>query len=130
MDPATGWFELKQTKTKQADEVANLVEQTWLSRYPWPEFITFENGPEFKAEFGDLLRREYPNIKIKPSSKQNPQANAILERAHGTIGNMIRTYQVEGIDLDEDDPFAGLVLAVSFAVRSHITLRYNQHQDN
>jgi hypothetical protein len=34
MDPATCWFELKQTKTKQADEVANLVEQTWLSRYP------------------------------------------------------------------------------------------------
>jgi hypothetical protein len=125
MDPATGWFELKQTKTKQADEVANLVEQTWLSRYPWPEFITFDNGPEFKAEFGDLLRKEYPNIKIKPSSKRNPQANAILERAHGTIGNMIRTYQVEDIDLDEDDPFAGLVSAVGFAVRStyHTTLQ-------
>jgi hypothetical protein len=90
-----------------------------LSRYPWPEFITFDNGPEFKAEFGDLLRKEYPNIKIKPSSKRNPQAsNAILERAQGTIGNMIRTYQVEGIDLDEDDPFAGLVLSVSFAVQS------------
>jgi hypothetical protein len=88
----------------------------WLSRYPWPEFITFDNSPKFKAEFGYLLRKEYPNIKIKPSSKQNPQANAILERAHRTFGNMIRTYQVEGTDLDEDDPFAGLVSAVSFAV--------------
>jgi hypothetical protein len=38
---------------------------------------------------------------------------------------MIRTYQVEGIDLDEDDPFAGLVSAVSFAVQStyHTTLQ-------
>jgi transposase InsO family protein len=116
MDPATGWFELKQTRTKQADEVANLVEQTWLSRYPWPEFLTFDNGPEFKAEFGDLLRKEYLNIKIKLSSKRNPQANTILERAHGTIENMIRTYQVEGIDFDEDEPFAGLVSAVSFMV--------------
>jgi hypothetical protein len=95
MNPVTGWFELKQTRTKQADKVANLVEQTWLSRYPWPEFITFDNGPKFKAEFGDLLRKEYLNIKIKPSSKQNPQANAILERAHGTIGNMIHHIQME-----------------------------------
>jgi hypothetical protein len=126
MDPVTGWFELKQTRTKHADKVANLVEQMWLStRYPWPEFITFDNGPKFKAEFGYLLRKEYPNIKIKPSSKQNPQVNAIPERAHGTIGNLIRTYQVEGIGLDEDGPFAGLVLAMSFTVRStyHTTLQ-------
>jgi hypothetical protein len=130
MDPAAGWFELKQTRTKQADKVANLVEQTWLSRYPWPEFITFHSGPEFKAEFGDLLRKEYPNIKIKLSSKRNPQANAILERAHGTIGNMIRTYQVEGIDIDEDDPFAGFVSAMSFAVQStyHTTLQLTPGQ--
>jgi hypothetical protein len=63
-----------------------------------------------------LGRKEYPNIKVKLSSKRNPQANAILEREHGTIGNMICTYQVENIDLDEDDPFAGLVSAMSFAV--------------
>jgi hypothetical protein len=38
---------------------------------------------------------------------------------------MIRTYQVEGIDLDDDDSFAGLVSAVSFAVQStyHTTLQ-------
>jgi hypothetical protein len=39
---------------------------------------------------------------------------------------MIRSYQVEGIDLDEDDPFAGLVSsAVRFVVRSlyHTTLQ-------
>ena len=71
------------------------------------------------------MRNEYPNIKEKPSSKRNPQANAILERIHGTIGNMVRTFDVDNIDLDEDDPFAGLVSAVSFAVRStyHTTLQ-------
>jgi hypothetical protein len=125
IDPATGWFELKECKTKKADEISNLIEQTWLSRYPWPEYITYDNGPEFKAEFGDLLRQEYPNIKAKPSSKRNPQANAILERAHATIGNMIRTYDVENIELDEEDPFAGLISAVGFAIRStyHTTLK-------
>ena len=56
IDPATGWFELKQTKTKKADEVSNHVEQTWLARYPWLSYITFDGGPEFKKEFGELLR--------------------------------------------------------------------------
>jgi hypothetical protein len=124
IDPAMGWFEIKQCKTKKADEIANLVEQTWFSRYPWPEYITYDGGPEFKAEFGDLLRTEYPNIQTKPSSKRNPQANAILERVHGTVGNMIRTFDLEGIDLEEGDPFGGLVSAVGFASRStyHTTL--------
>ena len=38
---------------------------------------------------------------------------------------MIRTFDVEQIDLDEDDPFAGLVSAVGFAIRStyHTTLQ-------
>ena len=29
IDPATGWFEIKEIKTKRADVIANLVEQTW-----------------------------------------------------------------------------------------------------
>ncbi len=49
IDPATSWFEMRQLKTKKADEVANMVEQTWLTRYPMPEEITFDGGPEFKA---------------------------------------------------------------------------------
>lgn len=64
--------------TEQANEVVNRVEQTWLLRYPWPKYITFDSGPEFKKEFGVLCRDEYPNIKTKLSSEQNPQANAIL----------------------------------------------------
>jgi len=40
---------MKECKTKKADEIANLVEQTWFSRYPWPEYITYDGGPEFKA---------------------------------------------------------------------------------
>ena len=72
-DPAMGWFELQECKTKKANEISNLIEQVWLSRYPWPEYITFDGGPEFKAEFGDLLKTEYPNIKMKLLSKQKPK---------------------------------------------------------
>ena len=30
IDPATGWFEIKQIPMKRADVVANIVEQTWM----------------------------------------------------------------------------------------------------
>ena len=38
IDPATGWFEMKEIKNKEAINVANIVEQTWLSRYPIPQY--------------------------------------------------------------------------------------------
>ena len=39
IDLATGWFNLRTTPSKQADIIANLVEQTWLCWYPWPTQI-------------------------------------------------------------------------------------------
>jgi len=47
IDPATGWFEIKELKDKEVIPVANLVEQTWLARYPWPSEIVFDKGTEF-----------------------------------------------------------------------------------
>ena len=31
IDPATGWFEMREIKTKKADEIANVLEQAWLT---------------------------------------------------------------------------------------------------
>ena len=51
IDPATGWFEIKEIKTKRADviAIANLVEQTWLVRYPWPDLIIMDRVREFRS---------------------------------------------------------------------------------
>ena len=51
IDPATGWFEMKDIRTKRADYIANIVETTWLTRYPWPTRLVFDRGTEFMAEF-------------------------------------------------------------------------------
>jgi hypothetical protein len=123
IDPATSWFEIREVPgTKRADVVANIVEQAWLTRYPWPQEVILDRGTEFMAEFSTMLTNDY-GIKKKPITKRNPQANAIVERVHQTIGNMIRTFQVQ--DLDEDDPWAGILSAVAFAVRAtvHTTTR-------
>eukprot|EP00957_Ditylum_brightwellii_P079929 6079218-Ditylum_brightwellii.AAC.1 len=36
IDPVTSWFEIAEMKTQRADIIANIVETTWLTRYPYP----------------------------------------------------------------------------------------------
>lgn len=68
------------------------------------------------AEFAKLVCNDY-GLKIKPITTRNPQANAIIERAHQTIGNIIRTFNIQ--TMDKKDPWSGILLvATMFAVRA------------
>lgn len=125
IDPATGWFEMTSVETKRADVVANAIEQAWLTRYPWPTQMVLDRGTEFMAEFSEMVEQDY-GVKKKPITKRNPQANAIVERVHQTIGNMIRSFQMgSNEEVDEEDPWSGILSAVAFAVRAtvHSTTR-------
>ena len=80
LDPATGWFEIVEVPSYIIEEVVNkklttetiidkssarisrLFEQTWLSRYPRPRKVVFDNGSEFKKDFVPLLK----DLSIKP----------------------------------------------------------------
>jgi hypothetical protein len=117
IDPATGWFEMKEIPNKEAFTIASLIEQTWLSRYPWPTQVILDRGSEFMGEFTRMIEKDY-GIKKKPITTRNPQANSILERIHQTIGNMVRTFQINKADLDENDPWSGILAAVMFATRA------------
>jgi transposase InsO family protein len=125
IDPATGWFEIQQIDDKKSVTVANIVEQEWFSRYPWPTQITFDRGSEFIGQdFQKMIKEDY-GVKAKPITVRNPQANAIVERVHQVIGNIIRTFELENNYLDETDPWKGILSATAFAVRStfHTTLK-------
>jgi hypothetical protein len=64
--------------------------QCWLSRYPWPQRCVHDPGTEFTGpEFQTLL--ENCRIKDVYTSAKNPQANAVCERMHQTVGNVLRT---------------------------------------
>jgi len=117
IDPATGWFEMREIPNKEAITVANLVEQTWLTRYPWPNQIVFDRGKEFMGEFARMVENDY-GIKRKPTTTRNPQANSIIERIHQTIGNMIRSFQIGQIEINEEDPWTGVLAATMFATRA------------
>ena len=41
IDPETGWFEIVHYNDKQAATITNLLDQTFLCRYPHPTIITY-----------------------------------------------------------------------------------------
>ena len=70
--------------------MARKYAQVWLSRYPWPECCVQDNDGEFVGpEFQFLLQG--CRINDVPTSSKNLQANAICERMHQTVGNVLRT---------------------------------------
>jgi hypothetical protein len=90
IDPATNLVELIRLHNKTSDHVAQQFANVWLSRYPWPESCTHDNGGEFTGlAFQQLL--EQCAIRSRPTSSRNPQSNAICERMHQTVGNILRT---------------------------------------
>jgi hypothetical protein len=74
------------------------------------------------AELAKIVKNDC-GLKLKPITTRNPQANAIVERVHQTIGNIIRTFNVQS--MDSDDPWTGMLAAAMFAVRAtcHATLQ-------
>jgi hypothetical protein len=69
------------------------------------------------AEFAKMVKNDY-GLKIKPITTRNPQANAIIERVHQTIGNIIRTFNVQA--MDTNDPWTGILAATMFAIRATV----------
>ena len=79
------------------------------------------------AEFAKMCHNNY-GLKRKPITTRNPQYNAIIERIHQTIGNIIRTFNVSNIA--NNDPWSGILAATMFAVRApyHTTLQASPMQ--
>ena len=111
MYPVTGWFEVKQYSDKKATTTANLVETTWLVRYPWLVDITYDRG-------GELLGHKFKNILIEEEYPGNPKANTIIERIHQVLGKFVRMYNLQETYEDNADPWMGILAAAAFAVKS------------
>ena len=110
---------------KKSISIANIVEEEWLTRYPWPTKVIYDRGSEFIGhEFQRMIKEDY-GITRKPITTRNPQANAIIERVHQVVGNILRTFELQDNYLDEENPWKGILSATAFAVRStyHTTLQ-------
>ena len=125
IDPATCWFEIVQIGDKSSMDVSNNLEIAWLNRYPIPVEVIADRGREFMGEVLRMLRDDY-NVKKNLITTRNPQANAICERAHQTVHNLIRTLKLHEEDDHSQarDLFEDALTAVRKAINStvHTTL--------
>jgi transposase InsO family protein len=123
IDPATGWFEIVEATNKSATSIQDLFHNTWLAHYPCPQCIVFDNRGEFKREFKQMC--DNYGIKAKPTTSHNPQANAIIEQVHKVVNNMLRSFDLEKENLEEDNPFDYFLQSTTWAIRStyHTTLQ-------
>jgi hypothetical protein len=118
IDPASSWFEMvelsvitrqqttmvkgrellkdKEIFDKSSERIARLINKTWLCRYPHCRYLIYDNGSEFILHF-ERLCGSY-GIKCKPTTVKNPQANAILERVHQVLGQLLRTAELDMTD--------------------------------
>ena len=121
--PVTEWIDIKQVEDKYAHTAAEVVEQTWLCRYPWPSTIILDRGKEIMGDFKRMIKEDY-GIKQQHITARNPQANAIIERIHLTICQMLSTFQVQNIE-NIEAPFSNILSAICLAVRAtvHTTLQ-------
>ena len=128
VDPATGWFEIAEIPDKTSARISQIFNSTWLARYPRPRKVIFDNGNEFKKDFLPLLKDF--SIKPTPTTIKNPQANAILERVHQVLGDMLRTKNLQQYDFDALDPWNDILASIAWAIRSthHSTLKASPAQ--
>ena len=88
LDTVTNFPEIIHIDSKSSAYIAQQFENAWLSRYPQPVHVICDQGPEFKGEpFSQMLQCH--GIHMIPTSVKNPQANAICECLHQTIGNVL-----------------------------------------
>ena len=87
-----------------------------MSHHPRAKYITYDNGSEFKLHFESLC--DSFNIKRKPTTVKNPQANAIIERVHGVLGDMMRTRALDMSPTVDDTMIEDFLVDAAWAIRS------------
>jgi hypothetical protein len=89
-------------KMNQNRTMAKTLDQVNFCRYPRAlRFITDNENECLGTKFQEIFR----SYGVQPihTTIKNPQAN-FVERVHQTLGNMIRTYELENFEFDYDNP--------------------------
>ena len=118
IDPVTNLVEIIRIENKTAQHVSRKFEECWLNRYPRPNRCIHDNGGEFIGwEFQRLLTQ--CGVEDKPTTSRNPQANAICERLHQTVANILRTIIIDNPPQHIDQATSAMDHALSTAM--HVT---------
>jgi len=117
IDVFTGWPEIIPIDTKTKPPIADLVEQEWFRGYPRPARVIFDHGGEIDNHvFHCLCIKWY--ICPAPITTKNPRTNAIVERIHRVLGDMLRVQLVKCHE--KDGPIKDLTSAAAYAMRATV----------
>ena len=125
IDPVTGWIEI--AKIPEDDfsslKTSQLMNKSWLTRYPRSVQYICDCGNEFKGDFKALMKTFY--IKRKATMVKNQKANSIIERVHGVINDMLRTHDLDNHEFDPSDPWGDMLAGIAWAIHSlyHTTMK-------
>jgi hypothetical protein len=90
LDTMTNLVELIRINNKESNTVARKFVQCWLPCYPWPQHCVHDPGTEFAGpEFQTLIQTCH--IRDVCITAKIPQFNAVCERMHQTVRNVLRT---------------------------------------
>jgi hypothetical protein len=124
IDTVTNLTKLVRVESLTAQRAATAMEVGWLHRYPRPVRVVHHQGPEYQGQaFSALLDRH--GIKDVPISVRNPQANAICERMHQVVGNLLRT--LLHVNPPQNFATAAATLDYALSLASH-SLRAANHR--
>ncbi len=127
IDPFTSWVEVIPIYTKEAPYIRDQILQQWLRRYPRPSRFIYDQGTEFDNSWLWALCKRW-EIQPTPITVRNPRGNAIVERMHKVLGDMLRCQLTTRHP--HDDPVADMLTAAAYGIRStvHGTTRYTPGQ--
>jgi hypothetical protein len=90
IDTVTNLVELIRIDDKRLKTVARKYAQCWLTCHPWPQRCVHDPSTEFtEPEFQTLLQNCH--IRDVCTTAKNQKSNAVCERMHQTVGNVLRT---------------------------------------
>ncbi len=90
IDTALNLVKLIRVDNKTAKHICDKFTQSWLCRYPCPVRCLYDKGGEFIRQNIQWLLEIF-SIKDVCSTSKHPQSNAICERKHQTVTNVLRT---------------------------------------
>ncbi len=75
--------------------------------------VIVDRGTECLADFAEMIQKDFGATK-KVINTRNPQENSFIECVHQTIGNMIRSFELN--KSTESNPWDSVLEAMMFAV--------------
>ena len=91
-----------------------MFNSTWISRYPRPHKVVFDNEYEFKQYFTPLIK----GFDIKPvlTTIKTPQPNTPMKRVHQVILNLLVTKDIYNKVFDYIGPWGENLTSIAWEI--------------